>query len=94
MPAHHKLEHFLDEYLAAAGIGDRDKSPLFGAAAGTTGIQTDRPMQRIDAYQMVRRRTAKAGLTGKLGCRVFRTTGYGLSRSRRYARERTGHDCA
>jgi hypothetical protein len=29
MPAQHKLERFLDEYLAAAGIGDRDKTPLF-----------------------------------------------------------------
>jgi integrase len=27
MPAHHKLELFLDEYLEAAGIGDRDKTP-------------------------------------------------------------------
>jgi hypothetical protein len=24
-----QLERFLDEYLAAAGIGDRDKTPLF-----------------------------------------------------------------
>jgi len=46
MPAHHKLEQFLD-----------------------------RPMHRVDAYQMVRRRTAEAGLKGKLGCHVFRATG-------------------
>jgi hypothetical protein len=32
-------------------------------------------MHRIDAYQMVRRRTAAAGLNGKLGCHVFRATG-------------------
>jgi hypothetical protein len=29
MPAHHKLEQFLDEYLDAVGIGDRDKTPVF-----------------------------------------------------------------
>jgi integrase len=75
MPAHHKLERFLDEYLAAAGIGDRDKTPLFRSAAGRTGILTDRPMHRVDAYEMVRRRTAEAGLKGKLGCHVFRATG-------------------
>jgi hypothetical protein len=28
MPAHHKLEAFLDEYVAAAGIRDDGKSPL------------------------------------------------------------------
>ena len=32
-------------------------------------------MHRIDAYQMVRRRAAGAGLNGKLGCHAFRATG-------------------
>jgi site-specific recombinase XerD len=75
MPAHHKLEQFLDEYLAAAGIREEGKTPLFRSAAGRTGMLTDRPMHRVDAYQMVRRRTAEAGLKGKLGCHVFRATG-------------------
>jgi site-specific recombinase XerD len=75
MPAHHKLEQFLDEYLVATGIRDHDKTPLFRSAIGKTGILTDRPMHRVDAYQMVRRRTAEAGLKGKLGCHVFRATG-------------------
>ena len=75
MPAHHKLEQFLDEYLDATGIRDQGKTPLFRSALGRTGILTERPMHRIDAYQMVRRRTAAAGLKGKLGCHVFRATG-------------------
>ena len=75
MPAHHKLEQFLDEYLDAAGIRDGSKAPLFRSAAGRTGMLTDRPMHRVDAYQMVRRRTAEAGFNGKLGCHVFRATG-------------------
>jgi hypothetical protein len=29
MPAHYRLEQFLDEYLAAARIRDRDKIPFF-----------------------------------------------------------------
>jgi hypothetical protein len=36
---------------------------------------TDRPMHRTDAYQMVRRRTAEAGLNGKLGCLCFARPG-------------------
>jgi integrase len=36
---------------------------------------TDKPMNRIDAYRMVRRRTADAGFKVKLGCHVFRATG-------------------
>jgi integrase/recombinase XerD len=75
MPAHHKLEMFLDAYLDAAGIRDLGRTPLFRSAIGKTGILTDRPMHRVDAYQMVRRRTTEAGLKGKLGCHVFRATG-------------------
>jgi site-specific recombinase XerD len=75
MPVHHKLEQFLDEYLDAAGIRDAGKTPLFRSAAGKTGRLTENPMHRVDAYQMIRRRTAEAGFKIKLGCHVFRATG-------------------
>jgi integrase/recombinase XerD len=75
MPVHHKLEQFLDEYLDAAGIRDAGKTPLFRSAAGKTGLLTENPMHRVDAYQMIRRRTAEAGFKIKLGCHVFRATG-------------------
>ena len=45
------------------------------ASRTRTGMLMDRPMHRVDAYQMVRRRTAEAGLKGKLGCHVFHATG-------------------
>jgi integrase/recombinase XerD len=75
MPAHHKLEAFIDEYVAAAGIRDDGKSPLFRSALGRTGRLGDAAMHRIDAYRMIRRRTAEAGFQVKLGCHVFRATG-------------------
>jgi site-specific recombinase XerC len=75
MPAHHKLEAFIDEYLAAAGIREDGKTPLFRSAIGKTGVLTDKPMNRVDAYRMIRRRTADAGFKQKLGCHVFRATG-------------------
>jgi hypothetical protein len=34
-------------------------------------VLTDRPMHRVDAYLMVRRRTAEAGLKGRLGCHMW-----------------------
>jgi phosphoribosyl-ATP pyrophosphohydrolase len=61
MPAHHKLEAFIDEYLAAAGIRDDAKGPLFRSVRGRTGELTAEPMHRVDAYRMIRRRTAEAG---------------------------------
>jgi site-specific recombinase XerD len=75
MPVHHKLEQFLDEYLAAGGIREAGKTPLFRSAAGKTGRLTENPLDRVDAYQMIRRRTAEAGFKIKLGCHVFRATG-------------------
>jgi integrase/recombinase XerD len=75
MPAHHKLEAYIDDYLAAAGIRDDGKTPLFRSALGRTGRLGDAAMHRIDAYRMIRRRTAEAGFRVKLGCHVFRATG-------------------
>jgi hypothetical protein len=75
MPVHHKLEQFLDEYLEASGIRGDGKTPLFRSAAGKTGRLTENPLHRVDAYQMIRRRTAEAGFKVNLGCHVFRATG-------------------
>jgi integrase/recombinase XerD len=75
MPTHHKLEAYIDEYVAAAGIRDEGKTPLFRSALGRTGRLGDAAMHRIDAYRMIRRRTAEAGFRVKLGCHVFRATG-------------------
>jgi len=44
MSAHHKLEAFIDGYLAATGIRDDGKGPLFRTARGKTGELTEDPM--------------------------------------------------
>ena len=75
MPAHHKLEAFLDEYIKAAGSGDEGKSPLFRSAAGRTGTLTAAAMNRVDAYRMIQRRAAELGLKVRIGCHTFRATG-------------------
>jgi site-specific recombinase XerD len=75
MPAHHKLEAFLDEYLRAAGIGEDEKSPLFRSARGKTGQLNGEAMHRVDAYRMIQRRAADLGMKVKIGCHTFRATG-------------------
>lgn len=75
MPAHHKLEAFLDEYIKAAGLGDEARSPLFRSVAGRTGQLTAAAMNRVDAYRMVQRRAAALGLKVRIGCHTFRATG-------------------
>jgi hypothetical protein len=50
MPAHHKLETFLDEYIRTAEIAGDEKSPLFCSAVrrtGTLGGEGDAPGRRL-----------------------------------------------
>ena len=75
MPAHHKLELYLDEYLAAAGLGQQPKGWLFRSARGRSGQLSDRPLRQVDVYRMIRRRAAAAGLTVPISCHTFRATG-------------------
>src|SRR3954454_4974925 len=75
MPAHHKLEAYLDEYLDVAGIRNQGHSPLFRSTIGKTGVLTGFPMHRIDVWRMIRRRVADAGMSAKIGCHTFRATG-------------------
>lgn len=75
MPAHHKLEAFVDEYIRAAGIGDDSKGPLFRSAVGRTGALTATAMHRVDAWRMIQRRAAELGSKVKIGCHTFRATG-------------------
>ena len=75
MPCHHKLETFLEEYIAAAGIADDPKGWLFRTTEGNSGYLTDRPMNRTDLYRVIRRRAEDAGIKTKIGCHTFRATG-------------------
>jgi site-specific recombinase XerD len=67
MPAHHKLEAFLDEYIRTAGIAGNDKSPLFRSAVRRTGTLAATAMHRVDAWRMVQRRATDLGMKVRSG---------------------------
>lgn len=75
MPCHHKLEAYLDAYLAAAAIRDDAKGWLFRSALGRTGRLSKRPVSRTDVWYMVQRRAKDAQLETAIGCHTFRATG-------------------
>lgn len=75
MPCNHELESYLDAYIAAAGIANDRKGPLFRAAIGKTGRLSERTVGRTDAWYMVQRRARDAGLETEIGCHTFRATG-------------------
>jgi integrase len=75
MPTHHNLDRYLEEYIAAAGIGQDRKGPLFRTTQGRTGKLTGNPMVQSDVWRMIRRRAAKSGIETEIGCHTFRATG-------------------
>lgn len=75
VPAHHKLDEYLDAYLNAAGIAGAAKTPLFRSADRRSGRLTIQRLDRRNALEMVKRRATLAGLPAKTCCHSFRATG-------------------
>ena len=75
MPCHHNLDAYLHAYIDGAQLAGDDKGLLFRTALGRTGLLSDRPMTQADAYRMIRRRAADAGIATRIGNHTFRATG-------------------
>ena len=76
MPCHHALAEALRAYIDAAGIAEDRKGWLFRTSPGHTAtLLTDQPMTQSDAWRMIRRRTAAAGIFTPIGNHTFRATG-------------------
>jgi site-specific recombinase XerD len=75
VPVHLKLEEYLDCYLAATGISEQKKVPLFQSARGRTDELTGDPLLRENVMHMVKRRCRQAGIGEIFGCHTFRATG-------------------
>lgn len=75
MPCHHNLDAYLHAYIDGAELDGDDKGLLFRTALGRTGLLSDRPMTQADAYRMIRRRAAEAGIFTRIGNHSFRATG-------------------
>lgn len=74
VPAHHNAEDYVDVYIAAAGIAEDRKGPLFRTIDRRRRL-TDRPLSDRDARYMVKRRARAAGLPEAICNHTFRATG-------------------
>ena len=74
VPAHHNAEDYLDAYIAAADIAGEKKTPLFRTIDRHRRL-TARPMHRIDAWRMIKRRAQAIGLPEEICNHTFRATG-------------------
>jgi site-specific recombinase XerD len=68
-----RLEAYLDEYIAAAGIGDDKDGPLFRTTGRSTG--TPHRMTQQDGYRLIERRAKQAGIKTRIGNHSMRATG-------------------
>ena len=76
MPCHHALAEALRAYIDVAGLTKDRKGWLFRTARGHDGSAlSDKPMSQPDAWRMIRRRAAAAGIAEAIGCHTFRATG-------------------
>ena len=75
MPCHHNLEAYLHAYIDGCGLARDPKGPLFRTIGRGTGELTTTPLPQANAYAMIRRRAAAAGIETKIGNHTFRATG-------------------
>jgi len=74
VPAHHNAETYLDAYIEAAGIANERKTPLFRTIDRRRQLTT-RPMHRMDAWRIIKRRAQAIGLPEDICNHTFRATG-------------------
>jgi site-specific recombinase XerD len=75
MPCHHNLEEYLTAYLDGAELRGDPKGPLFRTIGRGTSKLTRTVLPQANAYAMIGRRAAGAGIATKLGNHSFRATG-------------------
>jgi len=75
MPCHHNLEEYLIAYLDGAELRGDPKGSLFRTIGRGTGKLTRTVLPQANAYAMIGRRAAGAGIAIKLGNHSFRATG-------------------
>jgi integrase/recombinase XerD len=74
VPCHHSLDDYLNDWIAAAGIGEDKKRPLFRSFKKGDRL-TENAVTRSDVLYMIKRRAKAAGLPYSTCCHTFRATG-------------------
>lgn len=75
VPAHHKAQEYVDSYIGAARLKERDSKEHLFRSVNRNRELTDRPLSRVEVFQMIKRRTRAAGLPPSTCCHTFRATG-------------------
>ena len=71
----HNLGAYLEAYIERIGVAADSMEPRFRTVRRGTGKLTRTPLPRANAYAMIQRRAAAAGIKARIGNHSFRTTG-------------------
>jgi site-specific recombinase XerD len=74
MPCNHNAEAFLHAYIDGTGIAADANGPLF-RTVGRDGKLTGNALHRVNAFELVRKRAAAAGIKTRISNHSFRATG-------------------
>jgi site-specific recombinase XerD len=75
MPCHHFLEDYLHAYIDGCGLANDPKGVLFRTIERGRAVLTTTPLPQANAYAMIGRRAAGAGIETRIGNHTFRATG-------------------
>ena len=76
MACHHALAEALHAYIKQAGIAEDRKGFLFRTSSGhNRNALSDQSLDQSNAWRMIRRRAAAAGIHAPIGNHTFRATG-------------------
>lgn len=75
LPCHHSLEIYLDDYIEAGSLKDTPRAPLFQTFRRGTSELSGNTITQPDAFALVRRRAAAAGISTAVCNHTFRATG-------------------
>ncbi|MDQ0458270.1 tyrosine-type recombinase/integrase [Rhizobium paknamense] len=75
LPCHHSLEAYLDDYIAAAGLKEAPRAPLFQTIRRGTAVMSGSSLPQANAYAMIQRRAIAAGISTAVCNHTFRATG-------------------
>jgi integrase/recombinase XerD len=81
VPAHHNAADYIAAYIAAAGIGDEKKAPLFRTFGRRNLMMSKHRLTARNALHMVKRRPNAAGLSATTCNHTFRATGITANRA-------------
>jgi site-specific recombinase XerD len=75
IPVHHLAARFVDDYIYQAGFDPSSNDYLFRSFEKGKSELSEKPLNRTNAWNMIKRRAKRAGLSGLISNHTFRGTG-------------------